>query len=81
MMASQDWNGRNLLYFCNGWGFLLMGNHRHLEHTILVRKGDLVKLILNDCGFDVSLKKNLALLMETLSSLLFTEFAKPLEAI
>lgn len=58
-----------------------MGNHRHLEHTILVRKGDLVKLILNDCGFDVSLKKNLALLMETLSSLLYMEFAKPLEAI
>lgn len=58
-----------------------MGNYRHLEHSILVRKGDLVKLILGDCGFDGAAKKNLALLMKTLSSLLFMEFAKPLEAI
>lgn len=57
-----------------------MGNHRHLEHSILVRKGDLVELILGDCGFDEASKKNLALLMETLSSLLLLEFAEPLEA-
>ena len=57
-----------------------MANHRHLEHSILVRKGDLVKLILDDCGFDNPEKKNLVLLLETLSSLLFMEFAEPLEA-
>ena len=52
-----------------------MANHRHLEHSILVRKGDLLKLILNDCGFDNASKKNLVLLLETVSSLLFMEFA------
>ena len=57
-----------------------MANHRHLEHSILVRKGDLVKLILDDCGFDNPEKKSLVLLLETLSSLLFMEFAEPLEA-
>ena len=80
-MGLQAWNGRYLLLFrAVVREFSLMANHRHLEHSILVRKGDLLKLILNDCGFDSVGKKNLVLLLETLSSLLFMEFAEPLEA-
>ena len=57
-----------------------MANHRHLEHSILVRKGDLLRLIINDCGFDNAEKMDLLILLETLSSLLFMEFAEPLES-
>ncbi len=57
-----------------------MANHRHLENSILVRKGDLVRLIIDDCGFDHKDKEKLILLLEAICSLIFMEFVEPLEA-
>jgi len=57
-----------------------MANHRHLENSILVRKGDLVRLIIDDCGFDDKDKEKLILLLEAICSLIFMEFVEPLEA-
>ncbi len=53
-----------------------MSKHWNLEHSIRVRKGDLFKLIICDCGYLGEQKKKLGLILEAISSLFIMDFVK-----